>query len=143
MLAQIARSPFGFSLRAGRDAPIRAAAIGIDVRGVQWHAFALAGMFAGLAGGLFAFSKGSISPETLAIPRSVDVLVTVLLGGQNALFGPLLGATAFTWLQDSLARVSDYWRAMLGAGILLLVLLFPQGIGGGWPRLRTWMGHLR
>lgn len=143
MLAQIARSPFGFSLRSGRDAPVRAAAIGIDVRGVQWHAFALAGLFAGLAGGLFAFSKGSISPETLAIPRSVDVLVMVLLGGLNALFGPLLGATAFTWLQDSLARASDYWRAMLGAGILLLVLLFPQGIGGSWPRLRAWMGRLR
>ena len=82
-------------------------------------AFALAGAFAGLAGGLFAFSKGSISPETLAIPRSVDALVMVLLGGLNALAGPLLGAAAFTWLSDTLARVTEYWRAVLGVAILV------------------------
>jgi hypothetical protein len=62
--------------------------------GTQRIAFALAGGFAGLAGGLYAFSKGSISPETLGIPRSVDALVMVLLGGLNALAGPLLGAAA-------------------------------------------------
>jgi len=137
-LAQIARSPFGFALRAGRDAPLRAAAIGIDVRATQWRAFALAGAFAGLAGGLFAFSKGSISPETLAIPRSVDALVIVLLGGLNALAGPLLGAATFTWLSDALARATEYWRLALGAGIVALVLLFPQGIGGVAARPLSW-----
>ncbi len=129
-LVLMARSPFGYALRAARDAPLRAAAIGIDVRRTQWMAFALAGAFAGLAGGLFVFSKGSISPEALAIPRSVDALVMVLLGGLNALAGPLLGAAAFTWLQDALARVTDYWRAAMGATILLLVLAFPMGLGG-------------
>jgi branched-chain amino acid transport system permease protein len=84
---------------------------------------------------LFAFSKGSISPESLAIPRSVDALVMVLLGGLNALFGPLLGAAAFTWLSDMLARTTEYWRALLGALILLLVLVFPMGIGGAAGRM--------
>ena len=79
---------------------------------------------------MYAFSKGSISPETLAIPRSVDALVMVLLGGLNALVGPLLGAAAFIGLQDSLARATEYWRAGLGVAILLLVLVFPLGIGG-------------
>ncbi len=97
--------------------------------------FALAGAFAGVAGGLFAFSKGSISPESLAIPRSVDALVIVLLGGLNALFGPLLGAAAFTWLADILSRLTDYWRAGLGMLILALVLLFPMGIGGALARV--------
>ena len=120
-------SPFGFALRGARDSPLRAAAIGIDVRATQWRGFALAGAFAGLAGGLFAFSKGSISPESLAIPRSVDALVMVLLGGLNALFGPLLGAAAFTWLHDTLARSTEYWRAMLGVLILRIVLVFPNG----------------
>ena len=55
-------SPFGYALRAGRDSPLRAEAIGIDVRAYQWAAFVLAGAMAGLAGALFAFSKGSISP---------------------------------------------------------------------------------
>jgi branched-chain amino acid transport system permease protein len=136
LLVRIAYSPFGFALRAARDSSLRAAAVGIDVRSTQWRGFALAGAFAGLAGGLYAFSKGSISPETLAIPRSVDALVMVLLGGLNALAGPLLGATAFTWMQDELARATDYWRAATGAVILCLVLLFPQGIGGALARLR-------
>ena len=100
------------------------------MRATQWGAFAAAGAFAGLAGGLFAFSKGSISPETLAIPRSVDALVTVLLGGLNATFGPVLGAAAFTWGQDALARATDYWRAALGLAILVIVGVMPNGIGG-------------
>jgi branched-chain amino acid transport system permease protein len=135
LLVHITRSPFGFALRAGRDSALRAAALGVDVRRTQWYGFALAGTFAGLAGGLFAFSKGSISPESLAIPRSVDALVMVLLGGVNALFGPLLGAAAFTWLADALARATDYWRAGLGVLILLIVLVFPMGIGGAFARL--------
>ncbi len=129
-IVQLTRAPFGHALRAGRDSALRAVAVGIDVRRSQWIAFAMAGGFAGLAGGLFAFSKGSISPESLAIPRSVDALVMVLLGGVNALFGPLLGATVFTWLADTLARATDYWRAGLGALILVIVLVFPMGIGG-------------
>jgi len=76
---------------------------------------------------IYAFSKGSISPETLAIPRSVDALVMVLLGGLNALAGPLIGAAAFTWLSDTLARGTEYWRAVLGATILLIVIAFPMG----------------
>jgi len=130
LLARIAAGRFGLALRATRDSPLRAEAVGLDVRRTQWMAFTLAGTFAGLAGGLFAFSKGSISPESLAIPRSVDALVMVLLGGLNALFGPLLGAAALTWLQDTLARHSDYWRAILGGLILAIVLVFPAGIGG-------------
>jgi branched-chain amino acid transport system permease protein len=133
-IAWIAHTPFGYSLRAGRDSALRAEAIGIDVRRTQWAAFALAGAFAGLAGGLYAYSKGSISPETLAIPRSVDALVMVLLGGLNALAGPLIGAAAFTWLSDTLSRVTDYWRATLGVAILLIVLVFPLGIGGALQR---------
>ena len=135
-LAAIAHASFGYALRAARDSPMRAAAIGIDVRATQWRGFVLAGAFAGLAGGLFAFSKGSISPDVLAIPRSVDALVVVLLGGLNALAGPLVGAAAFTWLQDALARATDYWRAATGAIILVLVLMFPAGIGGALQRLR-------
>jgi branched-chain amino acid transport system permease protein len=129
-LARIAMSPFGRALRGARDSPLRAEAVGIDVRGIRWTAFALAGAFAGLAGGLYAYSKGSISPETLAIPRSVDALVAVLLGGLNATFGPLLGAAIFTWGQDALARATDYWRAALGIAILVIVIVVPNGLGG-------------
>ncbi len=137
-LVGIARSPFGFALRAARDSSLRAGAVGIDVARIRWQAFVIAGAFAGLAGALFAFSKGSLSPETLAIPKSVDALVIVLVGGLNAWFGPVAGATAYTLLQDALARSFVYWRAALGALIVLLVLVFPRGIAGTlrWRRTR-------
>jgi branched-chain amino acid transport system permease protein len=64
----------------------------------------------------------------------------VMLGGVHTLVGPLVGAVTFTALQDSLARSTDYWRAVLGASMLLLVLVFPQGIAGSvqslWLRIR-------
>ena len=130
ILWRILYSPFGYALRAGRDSPLRADAIGIDVRRQQWLGFALAGTFAGLAGAIYAFSKGSISPDALSIPRSVDALVMVLMGGIQTLTGAVAGAAAFTWLQDTISRQTDYWRALLGGIILLLVLAFPQGIAG-------------
>jgi branched-chain amino acid transport system permease protein len=104
LLWRIVASPFGFALRASRDSPLRAEAIGIDVRAQQWAAFIVAGVSAGLAGALFAFSKGSISPETLSVPRSVDGLVMVLLGGVQTLAGPVWGAAHFTWLEDAVSR---------------------------------------
>jgi branched-chain amino acid transport system permease protein len=128
-------SPFGYALRACRDSALRADAIGIDVKRMQWAAFVVAGVFAGLAGALYAFSKGSISPESLHVGRSIDGLVMVLLGGVQTLAGPMVGAVTFTWLHDTVARSTDYWRALLGAIILLLVLLFPQGIAGFVQRL--------
>jgi branched-chain amino acid transport system permease protein len=130
LMRRILFAPFGQALRAGRDSPLRSDAIGIDVRRMQWLAFLLAGLFAGVAGALFAFSKGSISPETMSVSRSVDGLVMVLLGGVHALSGPLAGAAIYTWLADWLARETEYWRALLGLIILALVLAFPQGIVG-------------
>ncbi|MFC5608662.1 ABC transporter permease [Variovorax soli] len=129
-LRRVLFSPFGFAMRAGRDSLLRADAIGIDVKRMQWAAFVVAGAVGGLAGALFAFSKGSISPEVLNVTKSVDGLVMVLLGGIQTLAGPVVGAVTFSWLHDTVARGTDYWRAMLGGIILLLVLLFPQGIAG-------------
>ncbi len=122
-------SPFGYALRAGRDSPLRSAASGIDVRAIQWSAFIIAGLAAGIGGALYAFSKGSISPEALGIQRSVDGLVMVMLGGIQTLSGPIWGAALFTWLQDAASRNIDYWRAAAGFIILVLVMVLPQGIG--------------
>ncbi len=129
-LHRVLYSPFGYAMRASRDSVLRADAIGINVKRISWVAFVIAGAFAGLAGALYAFSKGSISPETLHVSRSIDGLVMVMLGGIQTLAGPIVGAVTFTWLHDTVARNTDYWRAMLGAIILILVLLFPQGIAG-------------
>ncbi|MEG1768085.1 MAG: ABC transporter permease, partial [Comamonas sp.] len=139
LLRRMLFAPLGYALRATRDSALRAEAIGIDVRGVQWAGFVIAGLWAGLAGALFVFSKGSISPDSLSVTKSVDGLVMVLLGGVQTLAGPLVGAGVFTWLHDTIARETDYWRALLGGVMLLLVLIFPQGIAGFARQLRaTW-----
>jgi branched-chain amino acid transport system permease protein len=135
LLRKFLFAPFGYAMRAGRDSPLRAEAIGLDVKRVQWLAFAIAGAVCGVAGGLFAFAKGSISPETIGIGRSIDGLVMVLLGGIQTLTGPIIGAAVFAVLQDTIMRSTEYWRALLGGIILLLVLAFPSGIVGGFIKL--------
>ncbi|MGN6234296.1 MAG: ABC transporter permease [Trinickia sp.] len=130
LLRRMLFSPLGYAMRAGRDSTLRAEAIGIDVKRVQWAAFVVASLFCGLAGSLYAFSKGTISPEVISVGRSIDGLVMVLLGGLQTLAGPIVGAAVFTWLQDTVARQTDYWQALLGFAILVLVIAFPQGIAG-------------
>ena len=129
IMRRLLYAPFGYTLRAGRDSPLRAAAIGIDLTRHRWLAFAVSGAFAGLAGALFLFSKGSIFPTTLEIARSFDALLMVLFGGVQSLFGPIFGAAALTWLNDFFSVLS-YWRFLLGVTIIALVLLLPQGLAG-------------
>ncbi|WP_440106355.1 ABC transporter permease [Acidovorax sp. BL-A-41-H1] len=138
LLRRMLLAPFGLALRAARDSALRADALGVDVRRLQWVAFVVAGVMAGLAGALYVFSKGSISPDALSVGKSVDGLVMVLLGGVQTLSGPLVGAAVFTWLHDTVARNTDYWRAVLGGTMLLLVLLFPQGLAGAGQQLAQW-----
>ena len=127
-------APLGYAMRAQRDSPLRAEAIGIDAFRVRWLAFAIAASFAGLAGAVFAFGKGSVFPTTMAIPRSVDALLMVLLGGVQTVMGPVIGALAYTGLHEQLLRVTELWRAALGAIIIGLVLFFPRGLAGMGPR---------
>jgi len=135
-------APFGYVLRGGRDSPLRAEAIGIDLKRHQWLGFTLSGAVAGLAGAVFAFSKGSVFPDALAISTSVDGLVMVLLGGIHALLGPILGAGVFVLIEDWVSRL-DYWRAIFGAIILFVVLVAPDGIAGGLERAGRLVGVRR
>jgi branched-chain amino acid transport system permease protein len=130
LLRRAAVAPLGFALRAARDAPDRANASGIDALRVRWIAFAAGGLVAGLAGVLNAYQKGSVFPNALALSRSLDALVMVLLGGLQTLSGPIAGAAAYHALTVELTRATDHWRLALGTAIVLLVLAFPQGIAG-------------
>ncbi len=122
-------TPFGYTLRACRDSALRAGTIGINRNKHQWAAFAVAGGFAGLAGGIYVFSKGSIFPDEMAIARSFDFLLMILLGGVEAVMGPVVGSAAFIWLHDTISRI-DYWQLILGVVYIFLVVTFPQGIVG-------------
>jgi branched-chain amino acid transport system permease protein len=139
LLRRIVFAPFGYAMRCGRDSPLRAEAIGIDVKKVQWFAFAIAGTICGVAGGIFAFAKGSISPETISINHSIDGLVMVLLGGIQTLAGPIVGATVFSVLQDTVMRQTEYWHALLGGIILVLVLAFPMGLVGASSQIARFL----
>jgi branched-chain amino acid transport system permease protein len=136
-LRHVIYAPFGATLRAARDSEQRADAIGVDVRMHRWLGFTLAGSAAGLAGGLYAFSKGSIDPTLLGISMSVDFLAMILLGGIQTVMGALAGASAFHAIKDVFMPVTDSWRFFLGASIIALVLLFPRGLGGAWAAVRA------
>ncbi|WP_439596395.1 ABC transporter permease [Falsiroseomonas sp.] len=135
-LRHVIYAPFGATLRAARDSEQRADAIGIDVRMHRWLAFTLAGAAAGLAGGLYAFSKGSIDPTLLSIPMSIDFLAMLLLGGMQTVMGAVAGAAAFHTIKDFFMPLTDHWRFFLGASIIALVLIFPRGLSGAYGALR-------
>ncbi|MCG6205543.1 ABC transporter permease [Rhodopseudomonas sp. HC1] len=130
LLRMLVFSPYGFGLRATRDNTLRADAIGIDRKSTQWVALIVAGTFAGVAGALFAFLKGSVFPESLAIPISVDGLVMVLLGGIETVSGAVIGAIVYKALAIWLMSQTDWSKLVLGAIIVLLVVAAPKGIVG-------------
>jgi branched-chain amino acid transport system permease protein len=129
-LRHVIYAPFGYTLRAARDSATRADSIGIDVRAHRWLGFTLAGAAAGLAGALYAFSKGSIDPTLISIPMSVDFLVMILVGGIQTVIGPLIGAAVFHSIKDFFMPLTDYWRFFLGLSIIAMVLVFPRGLVG-------------
>jgi branched-chain amino acid transport system permease protein len=133
-LRRVLSAPFGVLLRAARDSEPRALALGLPVAAMRVAAFALAGALAGLGGAVFAFSRGSVDPTLLAIPQSVDLLAMLLLGGVQAVAGPLAGAVALHGLKDAVMPLTDLWRLLLGVAILLLVVAFPRGLAGAWRR---------
>ena len=134
LLRRALYAPFGYAIRAARDSALRAEAVGLPVARLRLAAFTLAGAAAGLAGGMYAYSKGSVFPTYISIPKSVDALLMVLLGGVNTMTGPIVGALAYVGLYDTLLRATDLWRLVLGAAIVGLVVLFPEGIAGAVQR---------
>jgi branched-chain amino acid transport system permease protein len=140
LLRRFIFAPFGYGLRAARDSELRAEAIGLDIVRLRLVAFTIAAAAAGLAGGVYAYAKGSVFPTYISIPKSVDALLMVLLGGVQTVTGPIVGALAFHGLFVGILQATAYWRAALGAAIVLLVLAFPLGIAGfaraRWERAR-------
>ncbi len=141
-LRHVAHSPFGYGLRAARDSNRQAEAMGINTKRVQWAAFAFAGAMAGVAGGLFVFSKGSIFPSELEIGRSFDALIVVLLGGVKTLSGGVVGGAFLEGIKDVLTRF-EYWRLALGLLIIVVVIAMPEGIVGSLRRAAEHLGIVK
>ena len=135
-LRMLVFSPFGYALRAMRDSPLRSEAIGIDGKRIRWMAFVISGSVAGVAGALFAYLKGSVFPDSLGIPLSVDALVMVLLGGVETVSGGVVGAIVYKALNIWLVSQTDLSKLVLGAFIVLIVVAFPKGIVGTLQTIR-------
>jgi branched-chain amino acid transport system permease protein len=137
LLRVILFSPFGYALRALRDSELRAEAIGLSRHRIQWFAFAVAGAFAALAGALYAFLKGSVFPDELGIPLSIDGLAMVLLGGVGTVAGGVVGAALYKSLSIWVISHTDYSKLVLGLLIIVLVSVFPQGVLGAFSNWRS------
>jgi branched-chain amino acid transport system permease protein len=135
LLMRVIDAPFGYALRAARDSESRAESIGIEIRRHRWLAFVISGAAAGLAGGIYAFSRGSVDPSLLGIPTSVEALTMLLLGGIQTVTGPLVGAGILHSLRDQIMPLTPLWRLLLGLSIIAMVLIFPRGIAG---TIRHW-----
>jgi branched-chain amino acid transport system permease protein len=139
-LARLVRSSMGAALQAGRDAPLRAMASGLYVRTLNNRVFWLSASLAGLAGSLWAISKGAVFPSVASVANSVDALMIVLLGGVHHLLGALSGSAFLVGVGSEMGRHFEYWRGFLGLLIMLLMVFAPEGMWGWRRRQGQWRG---
>lgn len=125
---RLLNSRFGHALQAIRDNETRMAAIGFPVYRLKLIAFVLAGAFAGLAGALLAHQGGFVSPSMMQWSESGMLMVMVILGGVGHLYGGLVGAVVFLALEELLSSFTIHWQFGLGAVLLAVVLLAPNGL---------------
>jgi len=131
----IVHSPFGKALQSIRDNEVRAEMIGIRVKRYRWFAFMLSGLFTGLGGALWSFVNGHVTPEVSEWVFSGEIVYMTLLGGFMVLEGPIVGAILFTYLRLYAQSMTQYWMFIIGTTLVVLVLLLPEGISGGFVKL--------
>jgi branched-chain amino acid transport system permease protein len=127
---RIVTSPFGLWLKAIRENPLKAAALGVSVRRYRWYAFLISAAYAAVGGALLGPTIGQVDPGLTYWTQSGHLVFMTLLGGFGYFFGPLLGALVFIYLQDTLMTMFPYWRLDFGAMLAILVLFAPEGLLG-------------
>ena len=135
---RIVRSPVGTVLRAIRDNPLRAAAVGHNVHAYKLTAFVIAAAYAGFAGGLLGVLQAFMPPDAFMFDTSGQLVMQTAIGGTGTLFGPLLGAAVWLFLQDFLQGalgLGAAWKLVLGVVFVVLVCFLRRGIIGGFVDL--------
>jgi branched-chain amino acid transport system permease protein len=127
---RIVQSPFGLHLEAVRDNARKAEYLGVQVRRFRLAAFVISAGFGAVGGAILGFRVGLADPELVYWTQSGQLVFMAVLGGFGNFFGPILGALAFTLLQDELQSVTQYWRFILGAILAVIVVGFPAGLAG-------------
>ncbi|HTM72334.1 MAG TPA: branched-chain amino acid ABC transporter ATP-binding protein/permease [Pseudolabrys sp.] len=139
---RIVRSPVGAILRAVRDNPLRAAAVGHNIHGYKLTAFVVAAAYAGFAGGLLGLMQGFMPPDAFMFDTSGQLVMMTAIGGAGTLFGPLVGATVWLYLHDFLQttlHLGASWKLVLGVVFVLLVCFLRRGLIGGIEDLYTFV----
>jgi branched-chain amino acid transport system permease protein len=133
LVRRIVHSPFGFSLQALRDNPLRAASIGLSVHARLVVAYTIGGAIGGVAGALLAQTNGFASLDVLDFHRSAEVLLVLVIGGTGYLYGGLFGAVAFKLLHDLLsAWTPQYWNFWIGVFLVVLVIVGRERLLRPW-----------
>jgi branched-chain amino acid transport system permease protein len=127
---RIVHSRLGLHLRAIRDNPQKAAYLGIDVHRTRLWAFAISAIYCSVAGVLIGVSVGLADPELGYWTQSGNLVFMTVLGGSGAFGGPVLGAFLFVFLQDALIANTEYWRFVLGAILVAIIVFAPRGLAG-------------
>jgi branched-chain amino acid transport system permease protein len=130
LMWRIVHSPFGLHLRAIRENARKAEYLGVHVYRFRLAAFVISAGFGAAGGAILGFRIGIADPELVYWTHSGQLVFMAVLGGFSNFFGPIIGALAFTLLQDQLQSLTQYWRFILGAILALIVIGFPGGIAG-------------
>ena len=123
-------SHFGQVLKTIRENEKRAQVVGYNVRRYKLYSFIISGIFASLAGTLYAMFLRYMFPQTLDWVRSGNVVIMALVGGLGTLFGPILGAGVVTYLMNFISYYTKYWQFFVGAIFIIFILFLPRGIWG-------------
>jgi branched-chain amino acid transport system permease protein len=126
----IGNSPFGWTLRAIRENPVRSSFASINVVRHRYLALIVSSFFCGVAGSLHVVYTYGAFPELAFWTKSGDIVTICILGGINSFLGPVVGATVLILLETFITSVTLYWPLVLGIIICSVVLLMPQGIMG-------------
>jgi branched-chain amino acid transport system permease protein len=135
IVSRLVASRFGRVLRGLTDNETRMQAIGFTPYPYRLTAYVIAGTVCGLAGFLLGNQAEFVSPAYMHWQRSGELIMMVLLGGTGTLYGPIVGAAAFLMLEETLSRLTEHWKVILGPLLVLLVLFARGGIAGA---IETW-----
>jgi branched-chain amino acid transport system permease protein len=134
LLGLIVRSPFGRALVGIRESERRMQVLGYNTWLYKYVAFVLSGLFGGLAGSLFVYYNGFVSPAYLSIVFSAMALIMVILGGPGTFFGPVLGSAVIVGLENLISSHTERWLTILGLIYIAVTLFAPAGLAGLFRR---------
>ena len=134
LIALWMRSPFGASICGTRDQPRRMSALGYNVWLIRWITFIVSGFFGAVAGLMYVYYHQFISPHSLSLANSAEMLLMVIAGGPGTLLGPVVGAALVVLLKNVASAYIDRWIMLLGFVFIFIVMFVPGGIVPGVRR---------